>query len=600
MRIVISYSITDAGWRNHLRSFLAPLEDNRLVTELWDRGSLQAGASADAEATAAFRRADMALVLLSARYLADKVLIQQELLHLLNERQSRSLILIPIILSPCLWESVPALNGLTAIPADRSALSQAQSVETALHQVATEISVQARRWHRAQLPTQSYSLPPKTDAKHYSANQETLRIPKLRPEELPPTRDTRLTLTTVAKPRRVNKSLPATSTLKTMAVGAFLFDVAKSFLKQLHQLAREAAGILIKYKLAATIVSAAGVTIVTVERHQRQPEKRLALDGAAPDASRSRSSRPSGLPLPGATPSSAQPMDSTPLPVIEPLGVTPANQPSRLPSPEKIITKAELAAPARPTGHSVKVPTVHTGSLKSSSSKPKDSQQSAYVAAQHEASKTSLPRTGFPLPRLHRIVTEASIQDDILHETKPALPAQAKLAYQTKNDCRDLTASYNVCLAENGTVSYVQVINGIPNADNEIMASIQKMISYPRREAVCFEKNIVYTKNEVCGGKIVLDNSIMKDKISKYDDILLSKELRGKLEGRGEGGMLTCSYIICVGSNGWVTQVAPAKSIAKTIPKINEDEKIITALKKWRFKPQAYEKCFLHIFEFHI
>ena len=570
MRMVISYSITDAGWRNHLLSFLAPLEDNRLITELWDRGCLQAGASADAEAAAAFRRADLALVLLSARYLADKLLMQQELLPLLAERQSRSLILIPIILSPCLWESVPALNGLTPIPADRSALSQAQSVETALHQVATEISDQARRWHRAQLPTQSYSVPLKTDAKHYSANQETLRIPKLRLEGLPPTRDTRPTLPAVAKPRRDDKSLPATSTLKTMAVGAFIFDLAKSLLKQLHQLAREAAGILIKYKLAATIVSTAGVVIVTAERHQRQPEKRLAPDG------------------------------STPRPVVMPLGITPANQPLQLPPPEQIITEAELAAPARQPGQGVQAPTVNAGSPKSSSNKPKDSQQSAYRAAQHEASKADLPRTGLPPLRLHKIVSEPPIRGDILHEIKPTLPTAAKLAYQNKNICRELTASYNVCLAENGTVSYVQVVSGIPNADKEIMAGIGKLIYYSPREPVCFKKNIVYTKNEICDGRIVPAKSAMKDKISKDDYVLLSDNLQRKLKGRGEGGTLTCSYVICVGSDGGVTQVTPEKPVTETISNVDEDEKIITALKKWKFKPQAYEKCFLHILEFHV
>lgn len=188
MRIVISYCASDTRWRNRLRGFLAPIENGNVLVELWDRACIQAGQCADSEAMAAFGRADLALVLVSARYLADRILMRNELPLLFANRRDRGLMLIPIILSPCLWERVPELKNLSPLPKNRIPLSQVASRDGALCNLAKEICIYAEQTLSTNLSFIKHRLVPldtnRTKAGIFSSKEPTTRT-ILPPEFLP-------------------------------------------------------------------------------------------------------------------------------------------------------------------------------------------------------------------------------------------------------------------------------------------------------------------------------------------------------------------------------------------------------------------------------
>ncbi len=102
-KIIISYSHKDRQWLDLLRTHLAFLEQQHMI-DLWDDSQIAVGAHwrqaiSDALATASF-----ALLLVSANFLASDFIAHYELPPIRQRLSQGQLTILPLILSPCLFE----------------------------------------------------------------------------------------------------------------------------------------------------------------------------------------------------------------------------------------------------------------------------------------------------------------------------------------------------------------------------------------------------------------------------------------------------------------------------------------------------------------
>jgi hypothetical protein len=101
-KVFISYSHKDARWLERLRVHLSPIERGGII-DLWDDTKIVAGAQWKEAILGALESARVAVALVSANFLASDFISQHELPTLLSRASSEGTIIIPIIVSPCLF-----------------------------------------------------------------------------------------------------------------------------------------------------------------------------------------------------------------------------------------------------------------------------------------------------------------------------------------------------------------------------------------------------------------------------------------------------------------------------------------------------------------
>jgi hypothetical protein len=118
-RLFISYSHKDADWFVKVQDHLALLRMQGNVTAWSDRDILP-GDSWNQEIETALREASIAVLLVSPHFLASEFIMRKELPHLmatLKRVQAGNLRrIMPLILEPCVWQSVPELKELEVRP----------------------------------------------------------------------------------------------------------------------------------------------------------------------------------------------------------------------------------------------------------------------------------------------------------------------------------------------------------------------------------------------------------------------------------------------------------------------------------------------------
>jgi nucleoside phosphorylase len=111
-KIFISYSRKDAKWLERLQVHLAPIEQEGLL-DLWGDTKIVGGSLWQASLLEALETASVAITLVSADFLASPFVVQCELPKLLSRVSSGGLMILPIIVSPCLFTS----SGLSVFQA---------------------------------------------------------------------------------------------------------------------------------------------------------------------------------------------------------------------------------------------------------------------------------------------------------------------------------------------------------------------------------------------------------------------------------------------------------------------------------------------------
>lgn len=138
--VFISYSRADSNWLARIQKALAPLSRSRPI-EFWDDTKIKPGMEWRKEIEAALGRARIALLLVSADFLASDFIINHELPPLLDRAAADGVRIIPVLLRPCLFQ-LSELSKYQSIPGPDRALSglSANEVESELVKLAMTLA----------------------------------------------------------------------------------------------------------------------------------------------------------------------------------------------------------------------------------------------------------------------------------------------------------------------------------------------------------------------------------------------------------------------------------------------------------------------------
>ena len=103
-KVFVCYSHKDIRWLELLQTHLKPVEREGII-ELWDDTKIAAGLQWKEAIMKALTTSRVAVLLISADFLASDFIAEHELPTLLSQAQAAGTIIIPVILSPSLFES---------------------------------------------------------------------------------------------------------------------------------------------------------------------------------------------------------------------------------------------------------------------------------------------------------------------------------------------------------------------------------------------------------------------------------------------------------------------------------------------------------------
>lgn len=124
LKLFLSYSPDDARMKDRLEKHLHVLfRCGRARPDIWAQDKIPPGSDLLEGTSAAIERAELALVLVSASYLASPFINDFELPALLQRQSAGDLVVIPVILRSCLWQEHPQLRELQPIPTDGTSIA---------------------------------------------------------------------------------------------------------------------------------------------------------------------------------------------------------------------------------------------------------------------------------------------------------------------------------------------------------------------------------------------------------------------------------------------------------------------------------------------
>lgn len=131
--IYISANSRDVQFVERLRRHLSPLEQQGLT--IWDRSKLRGGDLTNQVVERKLAEAKLLVPLLSADYLADSETYGE----LSRALKRPNLELVPVLLRPCLYQSLRELSGRTILPRSKKAVTSHSDVEAALAGVVEDL-----------------------------------------------------------------------------------------------------------------------------------------------------------------------------------------------------------------------------------------------------------------------------------------------------------------------------------------------------------------------------------------------------------------------------------------------------------------------------
>lgn len=112
--VFISYSHRDREWLNRLRVHLKPLERQYNV-EIWDDTRIVGGSKWREEIDKTLASAKVAVLLVSADFLASDFIVMNELPRLLKAAEDSGAVILPVILSPSRYSHITHISQFEAI-----------------------------------------------------------------------------------------------------------------------------------------------------------------------------------------------------------------------------------------------------------------------------------------------------------------------------------------------------------------------------------------------------------------------------------------------------------------------------------------------------
>jgi len=107
--VFISYCHADAGWLDRVKVHLRPLA-RRTALDIWEDSRISPGQEWREEIAKALARARVAILIVSADFLASEFVVSNELPPLLHRAAQGGLLVLPLIVSPCLFSEDPELS----------------------------------------------------------------------------------------------------------------------------------------------------------------------------------------------------------------------------------------------------------------------------------------------------------------------------------------------------------------------------------------------------------------------------------------------------------------------------------------------------------
>lgn len=126
--IIVSYSHRDKDVLDRLLVHLRPLERDGLI-DVWNDQRIEAGADWKHEVEAALRNASVAILLVTADFLASDFIIENELPPLLEQAEMHGTRILPVIVKPCRYVRDRRRRRLQAINDPRTPLLMLTPVE---------------------------------------------------------------------------------------------------------------------------------------------------------------------------------------------------------------------------------------------------------------------------------------------------------------------------------------------------------------------------------------------------------------------------------------------------------------------------------------
>jgi tetratricopeptide (TPR) repeat protein len=120
--VFISYSHRDDQWKSRILAHLE-LVGQPDSYDVWSDRVIEAGADWFEQIRRSISSASVALLLISPNYLASEFILNEEVSRLLVQSSKKELLLIPIIVKPCDWESLNWLRQIQVFPEDGKPLS---------------------------------------------------------------------------------------------------------------------------------------------------------------------------------------------------------------------------------------------------------------------------------------------------------------------------------------------------------------------------------------------------------------------------------------------------------------------------------------------
>jgi len=120
-RVFISYSHKDTRWLERLKVHLKPYERDRLI-DRWDDTRIASGQNWRKEIRNALDEAAVAVLLISADFLASDFIASDELPTILEEAETGSMEILPVILKPCGFRETSRLSRCQSVNAPENPL----------------------------------------------------------------------------------------------------------------------------------------------------------------------------------------------------------------------------------------------------------------------------------------------------------------------------------------------------------------------------------------------------------------------------------------------------------------------------------------------
>jgi hypothetical protein len=128
-QVFICYSHQDASWLDRLQTHLKPLERDRVV-DVWSDRLLSLGDDWRRGIDAALARAKVALLLVSADFLASDFIQEAELPELLKAAEQGGCRILPVLVGPSLFSDIPALARFQTANGNSTTLSEMKVEES--------------------------------------------------------------------------------------------------------------------------------------------------------------------------------------------------------------------------------------------------------------------------------------------------------------------------------------------------------------------------------------------------------------------------------------------------------------------------------------